>query len=207
MISDLARIFRERSTARLHLLLLDCAYAKADLPKSEKQGMDQLDPAEFPSTMLCYAMPPKQTLPDGVSSKLATGLAKHLVVRDRTIGETMKLVQDEVGRMSEGKQKLWYGFSPVNDARAEVVSSRNRNIHTTKLPPLNPKVGDEWINELGMVFVWCPPGSFRMGISFNCTANVGHAVKRCCAAVVVVGCFDHCCFEQSVPRMAAWSRG
>ena len=164
LLSDLARAFRERSTARLHLLLLDCAYAKKDLPKSEKQGMLELTPSDFPSTMICCAMPPKQTLPDGASSQLATSLVKHIAAKDQTIGETMRLVQNDVSKLSSGKQELWYAFSLESDANAEVVSSRKRNIHTTKLPPTNPKAGDEWINGLGMVFVWCPPGSFRMGL-------------------------------------------
>lgn len=29
------------------------------------------------------------------------------------------------------------------------------------------KAGDEWINELGMVFCWCPPGSYLMGSPKN----------------------------------------
>ena len=27
------------------------------------------------------------------------------------------------------------------------------------------KAGDEWVNEVGMVFCWCPPGQFKMGSS------------------------------------------
>jgi len=33
--------------------------------------------------------------------------------------------------------------------------------------PQNPKVGDEWINDLGMVFCWCPPGKYTMGSPKN----------------------------------------
>ena len=35
--------------------------------------------------------------------------------------------------------------------------------------------GDEWINSLGMVFCWCPPGKFRMGIDGPATPQTRDA--------------------------------
>ena len=64
--------------------------------------------------------------------------------------------------LAESRKSLRYP-SP-KDETAHVVPARKRKIATTKLPPGNPKPGDEWINSLGMVFCWCPPGKFRMGI-------------------------------------------
>jgi formylglycine-generating enzyme required for sulfatase activity len=162
-IDDLVREFRMRSHARLNLLVLDCAY-KYPKAKASQQGLAAIDPKTWPGGMVCYAVPPGKTLPAGTSSALAESLARHLTARDQPLGEVMARVKADVVKQSGGKQEIWSRFSLPKNATAHVVSSRKRKIATTKLPPSNPKPGDEWINSLGMVFCWCPPGKFRMGI-------------------------------------------
>ncbi len=162
-IEDLIREFRMRSHARLNLLVLDCAY-KFTKAKENQQGLMAIAPKTWPGGMVCYAAPPGKTLPAGTSSALAESLARHLTVKDRPLGEAMEAVQTEVAKQSGGKQEIWTRFSLPKDASTYVTSSRKRKIATTKLPPGNPKPGDEWINSLGMVFCWCPPGKFRMGV-------------------------------------------
>jgi formylglycine-generating enzyme required for sulfatase activity len=162
-IEDLIREFRMRSHARLNLLVLDCAY-NYPKAKASQQGLAAIDPKTWPGGMVCYAVPPGKSLPAGTSSALAESLARHLTARDQPLGEVMARVKADVAKQSGGKQELWYRFSLPKDASASVVSSRKRKIATTRLPPSNPKLGDEWINGLGMVFCWCPPGKFRMGI-------------------------------------------
>jgi formylglycine-generating enzyme required for sulfatase activity len=152
-----------RSHARLNLLVLDCAY-NYPKAKASQQGLAAIDPKTWPGGMVCYAVPPGKSLPAGTSSALAESLARHLTARDQPLGEVMARVKADVAKQSGGKQELWYRFSLPKDAAASVVSSRKRKIATTRLPPSNPKLGDEWINGLGMVFCWCPPGKFRMGI-------------------------------------------
>ena len=162
-LEDLVRIFHQRSHARLHLLILDCAYK---YPKAEenRQGLLAIDPKTVPGGMVCYAAPPGKTLPAGTPSLLAESLSRHLSAKDRPLGEAMEAVQAEVAKHSGGKQDIWAQFSLPKDASAYLTSSRKRNVSTSKLPPSNPNPGDEWINSLGMVFCWCPPGSFRMGL-------------------------------------------
>ena len=162
-IEDLAREFRMRSHARLNLLVLDCAY---HFPKAREnqQGLAPFDPKTWPGGMVCYAAPPGQTLPAGTPSLLAESLARYLTSRDEPLGEVMDAVRSEVSKLSGGKQKIWVRYPSPKDETAHVVPARKRKIATTKLPPGNPKPGDEWINNLGMVFCWCPPGKFRMGI-------------------------------------------
>ena len=162
-LEDIVRVFRMRSHARLNLLVLDCAY-NYPKAKASQQGLAAIDPKTWPGGMVCYAVPPGKSLPAGTSSALAESLARHLTARDQPLGEVMARVKAEVAKQSGGKQELWYRFSLPKDASASVVSSRKRKIATTRLPPSNPKLGDEWINGLGMVFCWCPPGKFRMGI-------------------------------------------
>jgi len=163
-IEDLIREFRMRSHARLNLLVLDCAY---NYPKAKEsqQGLLAIDPKTWPGGMVCFAAPPGKTLPAGTPSLLAESLSRHLLVKERPLGEAMEAVRAEVATKSGGKQEIWTGFSLPKDASAYLTSSRKRKIATTKLPPGNPKPGDEWINSLGMVFCWCPPGKFRMGIA------------------------------------------
>ena len=162
-LEDIVRVFRMRSHARLNLLVLDCAY-NYPKAKASQQGLAAIDPKTWPGGMVCYAVQPGKTLPAGTSSALAESLARHLTARDQPLGEVMARVKADVAKQSGGKQELWYRFSLPKDASASVVSSRKRKIATTRLPPSNPKLGDEWINGLGMVFCWCPPGKFRMGI-------------------------------------------
>ena len=62
-IEDLIREFRMRSHARLHLLVLDCAY-KYPKAKDNQQGLMTIDPKTWPGGMVCYAgIPPGKTLP------------------------------------------------------------------------------------------------------------------------------------------------
>ena len=163
-LEDIVRVFRMRSHARLNLLVLDCAY-NYPKAKASQQGLAAIDPKTWPGGMVCYAVPPGKSLPAGTSSALAESLARHLTARDQPLGEVMARVKADVAKQSGGKQELWYRFSLPKDASASVVSSRKRKIATTRLPPSNPKPGDEWFNSLGMVFCWCPPSSFRMGLA------------------------------------------
>ena len=173
-IEDLIREFRMRSHARLHLLVLDCAY---NYPKAKEsqQGLLVIDPKTVPGGMVCYASPPGKTLPTGTPSALAESLARHLTAKDRPLGEIMAKVTAEVAKQSDGKQEIWTRFSLPKDGSASVNSSRKRNLSTTKLPPINPKPGDEWINSIGMVFCWCPPGKFRMGLADASTPSTRDA--------------------------------
>ncbi len=173
-LDDLAHAFRMRSHARLNLLVLDCGM-KCPKAKVTQQGLAAIDPKAWPGGMVCYAAQPERSLPAGVSSALADSLARHLGARDQTLGEVMARIEAGVAKQSGGKQELWYKFSLPKDATAQVVSSRKRNVATTKLPPTNPKPGDEWINGQGMVFCWCPPGGFRMGIDGSATPQTRDA--------------------------------
>lgn len=163
-LSEIAEILSRESTARLHLVLLDCAAPNDTVPAGQR-GLGKFAANAFPSTLLCYAMPPEKVLDSGSPSLLAKGLARHLAAKDRTIGQVMDEVRNEVAQQSNGMQSIWYDFSLPIDATVAIVPSHKRTIHTSKLPPQNPEPGDEWINGLGMVFCWVPPGSFRMGLS------------------------------------------
>ena len=173
-LDDLVHTFRMKSHARLNLLVLDCGY-HCPRAKGTQQGLAAIDSKAWPSGMVCYAAPPEKSLPAGASSVLAQCLTRHLTAKDQPLGEVMAQVNADVTRQANKKQDLWYQFAWPNDATAHVVPSRKRNIATSKLPPANPKPGDEWINSQGMVFCWCPPGSFRMGIDGPATPQTRDA--------------------------------
>ena len=140
-----------------------CSTALYKYPKAKdnQQGLMTIDPKTWPGGMVCYAAPPGKTLPAGTPSLLAESLSRHLLVKERPLGEAMEAVRTEVAKQSGGKQEIWARFSLPKDTSTSVTPSRKRNISTSKLPPGNPMPGDEWINSLGMVFCWCPPGKFR----------------------------------------------
>ena len=173
-LDDLVHAFRMRSHARLNLLVLDCGY-HCPKAKETQQGMEAVNLKIWPGGMVCYATPPEKSLPAGASSVLAESLSRHLTAKDQPLGEVMAKVNTDVARQSGMKQELWYQFAWPNDSAAHTVSSRRRNIATSKLPPTNPKPGDEWINSLGMVLCWCPPGNFRMGIDGPATPQTRDA--------------------------------
>lgn len=162
-LSEIAEIFSRESTARLHVLLFDCAVGNEKTPAGER-GLGRIAASQFPSALVCYAMPPEKVLESGSQSMLADSLARHVTEKGREIGEAMAEVREDVAQRTGGKQQVWYDFSLPIDATVALVPSTRRTIHTSKLPPENPQLGDEWINGLGMVFCWCPPGSFRMGV-------------------------------------------
>ena len=162
-LDDIANIFRQRSHARLNLLILDCGY-HCPRAKPNQQGLFVMDARSWPGGMICYATPPEESLAEGASSALAESLSRHLTTKDQPLATIMANVQADVAKQSGGKQKLWVEFALPKNATSNVVSSRKRNVSTSKTPPTNPKTGDEWINSLGMVFCWCPPGNFRMGL-------------------------------------------
>lgn len=162
-LDDIAHIFRQRSHARLNLLVLDCGY-HCPKAKPNQQGLFVMDARTWPGGMVCYATPPEDSLSEGASSALAESLSRHLTTNDQPLAKVMADVQADIAKQSGGKQKLWVEFALPKNRAAHVVSSRKRNVSMNKTPPSNPKAGDEWINSLGMVFCWCPPGKFRMGL-------------------------------------------
>ena len=173
-LHDLVQTFRMKSHARLNLLVLDCGY-HCPMATESRQGLTAINPKDWPGGMICYAMPPETVLPAETSSSLATILSQHVTAKARPLSKVMAEVQQDVGRQSGNRQKLWYQFAWPNDARAHVVPNTKRKIATTKLPPSAPRPGDEWINSLGMVFCWCPPGQFRMGIDAQPTPQTRDA--------------------------------
>jgi formylglycine-generating enzyme required for sulfatase activity len=162
-LDDIANIFRQRSHARLNLLVLDCGY-NCPKAKPNQQGLFAMDARTWPGGMVCYATPPEESLSAGASSALAESLSRHLTTKDQPLAKVMANVQADIAKQSGGKQSLWVKFALPKDATAHVVSSESRNVSSSKTPPSNPKPGDEWINSLGMVVCWCPPGKFRMGL-------------------------------------------
>jgi len=167
-LADVARSFKERSAARLHLIFLDCARANPGLDKAEWQGPGQVPAALFPSAMLCTAASAGQTLAANRPNRpslLISSVTRHVTSKGIPLGNVMANIRDEVATASGGKQRPWFDFSLAKDATAYAISNSQRPVSTDKLPPAKPRAGDQWINGQGMVFCWCPPGSFRMGLA------------------------------------------
>ncbi|MEC9002021.1 MAG: SUMF1/EgtB/PvdO family nonheme iron enzyme [Planctomycetota bacterium] len=174
-LADITRTFRDRSAARLHLVFLDCAWSNPAIKESAWQGLGEIDPTIFPGAMVCTAMPAGKSLPGESPSLLAASVARHINTANRPLTEIMTTIRDDVTRASGSRQTPWFDFSLAKDASARLQSTRKRTISTARQPPTNPRAGDEWINGLGMVFCWCPPGSFRMGLTDSSTPQTQDA--------------------------------
>ena len=62
-------------------------------------------------------------------------------------------------RLDANTKQQWYvGDQEVLKANISFLANR-----ISKAAFANPKLGDAIINTVGQVFVWCPPGNFRMG--------------------------------------------
>ena len=162
-LDSVTKYFRDKSHARLNLLFFDTTHS-AKFGQPARPGLASIDLSALPGSMVCYAMPPEQALPGDTESSLAQSLAEHLTKADQPIGEVMQRVEQDVLKRSGKRQQIWCRFALEQDQQARLIPAHQRNISTAETPPANPNPGDEWMNVRGMIFCWCPPGTFRMGL-------------------------------------------
>ena len=155
-VEDIARIFREHSHARTHIFIFD-VHAPPDA-----KGLHPPVRHQFPSGVVCFSAAPGERAPE--QSRLADGIAASLATA-ATWDDLFASSPRTVAKQSESAQQIWTHWT-LNKCRFESVAAESANSRrsTTQLPPTRPQPGDEWVNGLGMVFCWCPPGTFQMGI-------------------------------------------
>ena len=163
-LRDLFIRIRDKSRARLNLIFFDCGQ-RNPLAKPEQQGLAEIHPNQFSGGLICFAAPPGQVLPDGMTSTLAAALANQLGHGQQPLGDLVQRVEAEVSKASRGRQRLWTQFGLDHDRVMPLVRSESSRVLTNAVPPANPKPGDCWRNGIGMTFCWIPPGSFRMGLT------------------------------------------
>ncbi|MFN3151546.1 SUMF1/EgtB/PvdO family nonheme iron enzyme [Bremerella sp.] len=149
---ELLREVRRRSRARLQLICLDCCYTLPDSDPSSN-GLEPIPEGELPSGAVCFGAHPDRHLSGSESSHLAKQVAKVLEGAGQPLEE-----------MFPRQDSKWVQYSDPAAAQAVFLTAGGKKTEQSKLPPSNPKPGDQWINGHEMVFCWCPPGSYTMGI-------------------------------------------
>ncbi|MEM7395915.1 MAG: formylglycine-generating enzyme family protein, partial [Verrucomicrobiota bacterium] len=156
-LDEIAKVYRERNRSRLNLLFFDLAMAQTSA--SEEKGFKDLEASDFPSAVTCTAV--------GTRSGLAEAVSRYVPAEDTALSTTMRKIGDAV--------EIDVRFGVERDGRTIVVPSKKTPMATSRQPQPDPEAGDEWINGLGMVFCWIPPGSFRMGIEGGLTSETRDA--------------------------------
>ena len=109
-----------RSHARLNLIVLDCPY-KYPKAKENQQGLMPIDSKTCRAAWFVMPHHPGRPCPPAPPSLLAESLSRHLLVKERPLGEAMEAVRTEVAKQSGGKQEIWARFSLPKDGSASVT--------------------------------------------------------------------------------------
>ena len=143
------QFLRRQSGSLTNILILDGCYPIEGLPKGAPPGLVKSGTLA-PESMIVYAAPFGETI-EPVTEGLSP-LAKQLVA-ELASPKPLDAVLAAVGAARE---------STLGDL-SFLAASASKSISPPHALKLGGKVGDEWVNDLGMVFCWCPPGSFTIG--------------------------------------------
>lgn len=146
---QLLRELHEQSGSSTGIVLIDGCYRHPQQEDNTAVGVEK--PAELPGgSLLCAAAAPGDDLPlpEGKLSSLAERLSKQL--RDTKTPLLEALRSASAWSMTSLDSELQLG-----DATRAIAPPDELRGGT--------KPGDEWVNGRGMVFCWCPPGTFLMG--------------------------------------------
>lgn len=145
-----------------HLVLIDGCY---EWPKDlQNVPVGPRPPAELPdNSLLCFATMPGSVADAGDGpSPFAAALAETVRQRMDDPEGFFGDLANRVSRQTGGRQVMWWqstladDVSLLADAASQAVASPN------ELRAGN-RAGEEWVDGRGMVFCWCPAGTFTLG--------------------------------------------
>ena len=156
------------SGSAFNLLVVDGCYAHPGQDPMVPRGLVKFAKAP-PESRILIAAPPSEVLTpvtEGLSP-LAKKLSDELN-SSKPLGEVLGgLVPASHVFNSEPSTNELAGSNTASPSAPAVFSDLAASASTAIAPPRElkrgTKAGDEWVNEIGMVFVWCPPGRFIMG--------------------------------------------
>ncbi len=179
-LADVVKLLADHSSAGANFLVVDAARPNPFLAERENQpgGLAAVEATELADDMLVLmAAQPGSTAGElNEPSKLAAALAKHLSQGRESIGKMLEAVGNDVEQQSGGKQKPWFVVGQASlavdsgtgkSARPTIASwpaFDNRTFLDSEQPREGSHPGQQWTNASGMVFCWCPPGKFTMGV-------------------------------------------
>ena len=150
---QLLKALHESSGARISLVFLDACWESPLLPGGDrvKGGMHEFEVGEDAVVMFAAGSegtiaPPAGNEPSG----LASALSKHAALLDESIKGACTAIAKDLGNP-------WFNGAVEHGLGPASPFSRAEN------PSDGKKAGEAFVNSIGMVFHWCPPGDFTMG--------------------------------------------
>lgn len=137
------------SGSSTNVLIVDGGYAH---PKQSKNLNYTLQPVpRFPPESLALYALPLGSVAEPVKEGNSLFAAK--LVADLKSSKTLREILEQISPTKESSLTKLDGL----ERPASAASSPAAELKPGKT------AGAEWVNDIGMVFCWCPPGSFRMG--------------------------------------------
>jgi sulfatase modifying factor 1 len=144
----LGALARDSGSAR-NILIVDGCYAHPAQAKAAPKGL--VSPAKpAPESLVLFGAPPGELQEPAAQglSPLAKQFSEGLLS-----GKPLDAVLAQLGSAQ---------MSTVEDLQVLALPA-SRAVAPPTEPPASAKPGDEWVNDRGMVFCWCPPGKFTIG--------------------------------------------
>ncbi len=161
----LASLAKDSGSAR-NILIVDASYAHPAQRPTAPKGL--IRSAKItPESLLIFAAPPGEVLPPPPEGH--SPLAKRFC---DALGSTQPLdaILRQLGAFRE---------STLEDLPSLSAPASKAVSPPSQLPgDLRPKPGEEWVNDMGMVFCWCPPGTFTMGSAENSPTHQEDEIPR-----------------------------
>jgi sulfatase modifying factor 1 len=156
-LSRLLGTLANTSGSARNILIVDACYAHPAQPKDAPKGLVKTaKPA--PESLVIFAAP-MGTVQEPAAEGLSP-LAKQL---SEGLGSTRPL--------SEVFEQLGATRETTLEDLSSLASPASRAVAPAADPSPGTKPGDEWVNDRGMVFCWCPPGRFTLG---SAETSFGH---------------------------------
>jgi len=115
------------------------------------------------NSLVCYAAAGEVVEPASEKlSPLAAALAAELPKSRGNTAEFLRDVVDRVKQRTKDAQTPWVKSTLPNSHNLH-ADTASRAISPPEAFREGRKAGEEWVNARGMVFCWCPPGTFTMG--------------------------------------------
>ena len=164
-VAAVLKNLRDRGAAGAHLVVLDTGHEGPAAKPGQSAGLAEFRDADLADDTLIVAAPSPE---GGGPSSLAAAFAKAVAAENDTLGQLVDAVGEHVTQISKGKQKPLVAGATPRLRRLPLVTGEE--FIQSPEPPVGTRAGQQWVNGLGMVFCWCPPGTFTMGLPASDTS-------------------------------------
>lgn len=144
----LGTLAKDSGSAR-NILIVDGCYAHPAQAKTAAKGLVKTA-RPVPESLVLYAAPMGE-----VQEPVAVGLSPLAKKLSDALHSAQPL-HEVLGQLSATRETTLEDLSALSSPASKAVAPSSE-------VPAEGRAGDEWVNDRGMVFCWCPPGKFTMG--------------------------------------------